>query len=78
MTAATGTAELERLRGAVRVARKRDDARESSDAFFSDSDAADSADAADAAPLRDRLAKRAAEARRNDATPKRAHVSISP
>jgi len=58
--------------------RKRDDARESSDAFFSDSDAADSADAADAAPLRDRLAKRAAEARRNDATPKRAHVSISP
>ena len=46
--------------------------------FFSDSDAADSADAADAAPLRDRLAKRAAEARRNDATPKRAHVSISP
>ena len=61
--------------------RKRDDARESSDALFSDSDAADSADsadAADAAPLRDRLAKRAAGARRNDATPKRAHVSISP
>ena len=58
--------------------RKRDDARESSDDFFSDSDAADSADAADPAPLRDRLAKRAAGARRDDATPKRAHVSISP